>query len=57
MIEKCKFHMAVNHLKIDFFEIFGGIDNSMYFNKYFGSISLKFLPHGGSSAKGQVDIF
>ena len=29
--------MALNHLKIDLFENFGGLDNLMYIKKFFGA--------------------
>ena len=40
MIVKCKFQMALNHLKIDSLEIFlGVIDNEMHFKYIFGTFN------------------
>ena len=46
---KCKFHMALNCLKTDYFEKknLGGIEICMYFKKYFWTISIKILLLGG----------
>ena len=40
---KCKFQMALNHLKIDYFENFWGDRELHVLQKYFRSISMTFL--------------